>query len=262
MSDSCEISTRPRGGLLRARLFLAVFTLVLVAGTLAATVQPTSAAVIGLTAPAAGTVAPGDVIDLTVSFDPNGSAATNIVGVELYVAFAGLVPVPGSWALGAVFTPFLADLLSIDGLCADLGCSVPPGDPFSPQHYLSLVSVFAPSAPTGPGSLFTLQFTAAPGATDWTLDLLGDEDVGLLWDPPPQDCDPNDLDCDPDPAIAPIPFAIVLPNTVVDPGIAKVIVDVTKTTPPPPPTAVPEPATLVLFGAGLLALAARTRRRR
>jgi hypothetical protein len=56
---------------------------------LAMTPRPASAAFIGLTAPVTGTNNSGDLIGLTVSFDPSGSAAANVVSMDLYVAFTG-----------------------------------------------------------------------------------------------------------------------------------------------------------------------------
>jgi hypothetical protein len=224
-------------------------------------VRPASASFIGLDTPITGTLAPGQEIALTVSFDGNASIATNLVGVELYIAFTGLTPVLGSFSVGSVFAPYTADLLALDGPCADLqACNAPDGDFASPSHYMSLMNVFAPSTPSGPGTLFTLTFTTT-GSGPWSLNVLGDGEFGLLWDPPPQACDPNDLACDPDPSFASFPFAIVSGTTPVAPGTARVGVDTAFDAAPPVPT-VPEPASLILLGTGLCACAMRLRRRR
>ena len=217
--------------------------------------RPASAGVISLATPVEGTATGGEVIDLTVSFDLNAAIATNLVGVELYVGFTGLTPVSGSYLLGDVFAAVPpADLLALDGLCSDLGaCSYPASDPASPQHYLSLVSIFAPSLATGPGTLFSLQFVA-PAAANWSLNLFGDEQAALLWEPP-LTCDPNDPNCAAVPE--PFPFAIVMPGMPVASGTARVEVGVAVT--PPPPAPVPEPAMVLLIGSGLAGAALRKR---
>jgi hypothetical protein len=223
-----------------------------------------SAAFISLTTPVTGTNTPGDLIDLTVSFDANGSTASNVVSMDLYVAFTGLTPV--GYLLGDIFTPFASDPLffGMNGVCADLfTCMYPDGVPDSPTTYQAFASVPMPHAPSGPGTLFTMQFAVAPGASDWSLNVFGDSESSLLWDPTPAEvCDFEDPDCDP--TVPPIPFALVLPDELVADGIARVAVGVTappgSEEPPPGPTPVPEPATLMLLGAGLLAVAARHRR--
>jgi len=220
------------------------------------------ATVISLTSAVVGTNSAGDVIDLTVSFDANGSSPTNLVGQELYVGFTGLTPLAGSYAVGSFFTPVMSDVLALDGACIDVGCGYPLDDAFSPDYYGSFINVFAPSTPSGSGTLFTMQFTVAPGSGHWTLNLFGDDQSGLLWDPPPQACDPNDLLCDPDPSFATIPYAIVLPADMVPDGLARVNVGVTAPGAPPDPPSVTEPGTLILLGSGLLAAAARGRARR
>ena len=91
-------------------------------------------------------------IDLTVSFDPNGSPAANIVSMDLYVAFTGLTPV--GYLLGDIFTPYASDpsFFALNGVCADLfTCMYPDGTPDSPTTYQAFASVPTPHAPTGPG---------------------------------------------------------------------------------------------------------------
>lgn len=244
---------------MRRALLLVVM---IVLGCAAVNPHPVSAAVIGLTTPVTGTNTPGDLIELTVSFDPNGSAATNIVSMDLYVAFAGLIPV--GYQLGGIFTPYSGDpsFFSINGVCAEIfTCTFPEAEPDSPQHYEALASVPTPHAPSGPGTLFTMQFAVAPGSSFWSLNLFGDSDFSLLWDPTPAEiCDYDDPTCDP--SVPPIPFALVLPSDLVPPGMARVNVGVNAPDGEPNPTPVPEPATLVIFGTGLLAIAAQQRRRR
>ena len=98
------------------RALLLVVTIVI--GCVALAPRPASAAFISLTAPVTGTNTPGDVIDLTVSFDPNGSTATNVVSMDLYIAFTGLTPV--GYLLGDIFTPYASDpsFFALNGVCA------------------------------------------------------------------------------------------------------------------------------------------------
>lgn len=229
----------------------------------AMTPRTASAAFISLTTPVTGTNTPGDVIDLTVSFDPNGSPAANVVSMDLYVAFTGLTPL--GYILGDIFTPYASDpsFFAMNGVCADLmTCMYPDGVPDSPNTYQAFASVPTPHAPTGPGTLFTMQFAVSPGAS-WSLNVLGDDSFSLLWDPTPAEvCDFDNPNCDP--SVPPIPFALVLPDGAVPPGLSRVTVDIDAPPgqeEPPGPTPVPEPATLMLVGAGLLAVVARERQR-
>lgn len=232
-----------------------LFPLLMLAGLFP---RPAAAAMIGLGAPLGGTLAPGDTLDLEVTFDANGSAAGNLVANELYIEFSGLVPIPVSYALGSLYTPFVNDLVEINGPCADLGwCNHPLADPASPAHYMSLVSVFAPGAPVGPGGLFTLRFLPAPAATSWSLNLLGDDAFGLFWDPPPGTCDASDPNCEADQPLATFPFAIVTPNGLVPSGTARVNVSVTQVSRP-----VPEALTLSMLLFGIATLLGRRRRLR
>jgi hypothetical protein len=236
-----------------------VLSVSLILGALLAPARPASAAFIGLSAPVTGTSQPGDVIDLTVSFDPNESPAANLVSSELYVAFTGLVPVIGSYQLGSLFAPVAGDVLALDGLCGDPFCGYVTDDP-PPNTYQSLIALFAPSVVIGPGTLFTMQFTLAPGATDWSLNVFGDDEFGLFADPtPPPGCAANDPECDP--VMASILFGIFLDEEIVESGLARINVDVNAPPIDPPGAAVPEPASLVLFGTGLLILTMRRRSR-
>lgn len=208
---------------------------------------PANAATISLATPLTGNTTGLSHVDLTVSVDLNG-AAPNLVGQELYVVFSGLTP--GSFALGDVFAPFEPDgLFHLEGTCADLGCTSPDGGIDSPTTYLSAVNVVPPFQPAGPGTLFSLRFDVDPSATEWTLNLFGEEGVALLADA----CDQPGLDCVLDPLV--IPFAIVAGGDDVAPGIARVGVAATEVG----AVVVSESGTLALLGIGLCLLAARTR---
>jgi len=219
---------------------------------------PASAATIGLATALRGSNAGVASIDLAVDFDPNGSIATNLVGVELFVEFVGLSPIARSYDLfapGSVFGPYQAEVIESHGVCADVGpCNYPPNDDMSASHYLSFAAVFAPFQPSGPGGLFTLSFRPT-GDAEWSLNLFGLQSDGtngaLLWDPPCNVVDPTCLG-----GAVPFEFTIVRPGDDVRGGTARLDVSATVNA-----QVVPEPSVLLLVGGGLLALARRHRRR-
>lgn len=226
------------------RLFAATLVSALaLAGTSA------EAAPIYLVTPLTGSTAAGPFVDLTVSFDPNEHAATNITGWELYVDFTGLAPIDSSFSLGSIFTPFATDVIEMHGICADGAPCSAPADPLSAGQWVSLASVFAPHLPQGPGTLFNMRFAVVPETTDWTLTVFGESadgapcgaSSGLLWE------HPVDGPC----AIS--PFRIVPEGAAVEPGIATVGVSAA------PVASAPEPSTMVLMTVGIALGLARRR---
>ena len=107
--------------------------------------------------------------------------------------------------------------------------------------------------------LFTVRLSVLPGATSWSLDVFGDPDFSLYWEPEEQ-CPPGS----PDDCAAlqlPVDFLIVAATGTrrwirVSRG-SEVGLDVTT-----PPVAMPEPNQLLLYSIGTGLLAARLRRRR
>jgi hypothetical protein len=213
--------------------------------------RPAAADFISLSTALTGPVAGTSFVDVIVDLDLNG-AAPNIVGVELYAEFAGLIPINSSYQLGSVFaglTEFV-DYIELHGRCSDLGaCNYPPADPVSPSHYLSSINLFPPNQPSTPGGLFSLRFRVDPLATTWEINLFGERDVALTSERVPE-CDfAADPSCNPFP---PIPFDIVS-GTSVPRGTARVTVTAAP--------GVPEPTLLLLIAPGL-AVAVRRRAQR
>jgi hypothetical protein len=216
----------------------------------AMTGAPAQAATIALASPMTGSTAAGRFVDLTVTFDPNAQAATNITGWELYVGFSGLSPVDASFALGSLFRPFEADVVEMHGTCADGAPCSPPADPAASGQWVSLASVFPPNRPQGPGTLFTLRLAVDPQGPEWSLTAFGEaaaptapcgSSSALLWE------HPTDGPC------AIVPFAIVLANDTVAAGTAKVGLAAI------PTGSVPEPPVVALVAAGLALWRARHR---
>jgi PEP-CTERM motif-containing protein len=204
-----------------------------------------SADVIGLTTPIAGTATVGDVYTLTVSFDPNGSLATNIVTMDLYLALAGLTPIGGSYQLGSLFAGYGDDAMTaLDGNCVDMACGLA-------ADYEAFAAVYAPFELTGAGVLFSMQLAAA--STGFTLDLLGDSLLSLFWDPPGDDL-----------FMEAVPFMVATTGVDVPLGTARINVSLTgpptDPTDPTDPTPVPEPGSIALFATGLAGAAMRWRR--
>ena len=229
--------------------------------------RPASAAFISLTTPVTGTNTPGDLIGLTVSFDPNGSPAANVVSMDLYVAFTGLTPV--GYMLGDIFTPYTSDpsFFALERrVRRPLHLHVSGWDARF-ARYVSGVRQRAHAARTDRAG-HALHHAVRRRARRFGVvaERLRRSDFGLLWDPTPDEvCDFEDPNCDP--SVPPIPFALVLPDGAVPDGLSRVTVGVNappgqEDPDPPGPTPVPEPASLMLLGAGLLAVAAHHRRRR
>jgi hypothetical protein len=216
-----------------------------------ASAAPASAVPVGLASPLTGSTASASFVDVTLSFDPNGNAASNLTGWELYLSFVGLTPIDSSFTLGSIFAPYGTDAFELHGTCADGAPCSTPADPTSAQTYVSLASVAAPHLPQGPGTLFTLRFAIDPTASAWSLNVFGESAApgdpcgvssGLLWE------HPVDSTC------AVSPFAIVPAGTLADAGTALVGVSAVSV------ASVPEPSTLLMLSAGLVVLARRWRR--
>jgi hypothetical protein len=128
------------------------------------------------------------------------------------------------------------------------------------MEYTSLVLVTPPAVGGTSGSLFRLTFAVLPGVTSWSLDVFGDPDYSLYWEPLGQCAPPTAPD---DCAVIPEPidFEIVAPvrGSATAPGVARVEVGVQVV---PPSVDVPEPSLLGLLSIGSGVVAAMLRRRR
>ena len=221
---------------------------------------PANAATISLLGGAVtGTSAAGETIDLVVAYEPNGVVAGPLVSHQLSLGLSGLA-VSDLQSPGSLYAPLdAADYF-------DLGCvgdvvDCPPVfdgvDAFA-LHLESFVIVMPGVTAQPQGTFFALRLTATGG--DWSLDLFGDPDFSLYWEPPPT-CDPLDDGCGFGPL--PVPFLIVPAGDTSTPlGTAMVTVGLTRTPPDvdPPPPSVPEPALALFLFVGTLASLRRARR--
>ncbi len=231
---------------------------------------PASGAVLSLAGgPSGGSVVAGLQIDLTVGLEPNGADTSRLVSHFLSVGLHGLVVQDGS--LGTVYD----GLAPFDGISGDLldssfeiDCSLPgaclpeiEAVPYA-SEWLSSAVLLPPAVTQGPGTLFTLRLTAAPGATTWALDVFGDEASALLIEPVP--CPLDDADCVA--TQSPVPFTIVRADAGVPTGTARVTVGLTirqpdpDPDPDPDPEPLPEPAAAVLLACACALRLLRIRR--
>ncbi len=186
------------------------------------------------------------MIQLNVDVDLAGSAP-NLVSFDLDVLYAGLTYV--SHSIGGV----------LDG----------DGDPLTTEYFdatlpdpgaasQNVIAILESGVGSTVGRLFTMNFLVTdPGAA--SLSLLGfplaqDYGDGFRSESLVSEVAPFDLQ--------PVPFAILLTGT--GPGQLTMTLSAPGTEPPPDPTdpteTVNEPATLLLFGLGLIAVSARHRR--
>lgn len=244
---------------MRRSLMPLAFASLLVLAVLAV---PAGADTIRLGTALTGSIAPGQSLELQVSFDPVDQSAPPLVSMDLYVRFTRLTVLSLSWAdsMFESFEPYdpvedTGDLALATGLCGPEGegtCTDPgqEGD-----YQVNAVLVVPQVADSSRSRLFTLRFAPIGTAvTPWTLDVLGllDSTTGesALYRDDPDGFAPVDYEV--------LPFG----SDQRTDQKARVLVD-TKVTDAPPPTPVPEPTTLALFGTGLLGGACRwTRRRR
>lgn len=223
-----------------------------------------SASVISLaTGPVTGTASPGQMIDVVVGFDPNGTSAANVVSHFLSLGYTGLaragVAVNGSVYDGfTVFDGTSGELIDSSGdySCATPGtCSSDVEARGYVREWQSALALLPPAIVQGPGSLFSLRLHPVSGATAWSFDLFGDIGAALFSEPP-FSCNPADIDCGPQPEA--VPFLIVRDSDTTTPaGTARVTVGVRVTTPPPP---VPEPPLVSLTAVALAGWAYRRHR--